>query len=64
MASESIAHKAFGLMGYWLRDVDTDTWDMDTFRKICRHHWKERLKIRKITKFESDLLKTYGDIAP
>ena len=28
------------------------------------HHWKERLKISKIAKFESDLFKTNEDIAP
>ena len=27
---------------------------MDQFGKIRRHHWKERLKISKIAKFESD----------
>ena len=37
---------------------------MDTLGKIRRHHWKERYKIDKIAKFESDLLKTYEDIAP
>ena len=37
---------------------------MDKFGKIRRHHWKERYKINKIAKFESDLLKTYEDIAP
>ena len=36
---------------------------MDKFGKIRRHHWKERYKINKIAKFESDLLKTYEDIA-
>ena len=36
---------------------------MDKFGKICRHHIKERLKINKITKFESDLLKAYKDTA-
>ena len=33
--------------------------DIDKFGKICQHHWKEHLKISKIAKFESDLLKTY-----
>ena len=33
--------------------------DMDKLRRI----WKERLKISKIAKFESNLLKTNGDIA-
>ena len=28
--------------------------DMDQLRKICRHHWKERLKGSKIAKFKSD----------
>ena len=37
---------------------------MDKFGKICRHHIKERLKINKISKFESDLLKAYKDTAP
>ena len=37
---------------------------MDKLRNIRRHHWKERLKITKIAKFESDLLKTNQDIAP
>ena len=36
---------------------------MDKLGKIRRHHWKERLKINKIAKFESDLLKTNEDIA-
>ena len=33
------------------------TFDMD------KYHWKERFKISKIAKFESDLLKTNEDIA-
>ena len=37
---------------------------MDKFGKIRRHHRKERLKIGKIAKFESDLLKAYKDTAP
>ena len=37
---------------------------MDAFGKISRHHWKERYKINKIAKFESDLLKTNEDTAP
>ena len=40
------------------------TSDMDQLRKILAHHWKERLKISKIAKFETDLLKTNEDIAP
>ena len=36
---------------------------MDKFGKICRHHIKERLKVNKVTKFESDLLKAYKDTA-
>ena len=40
------------------------TFDMDEFGKIRRHHWKGRLKISKISKFESDLLKSYKDTAP
>ena len=35
------------------------TFDMDKLRRI----WKEPLKIRKIAKFKSNLLKTNGDIA-
>ena len=37
---------------------------MDELGKIRRFHRKERLKISKIAKFESDLLKTNKDIAP
>ena len=37
---------------------------MDKFGKIRRHLWKERLKISKIAKFESDLFKTNEDIDP
>ena len=37
---------------------------MDKFGKISQHHWKEHLKINKITKFESDLLKNSEEIAP
>ena len=37
---------------------------MDKLAKIRRHHWKGRLKISKINKFERDLLKTNEDIAP
>ena len=37
---------------------------MDKFSKIRQHHWKECLKISKIAKFESDLLKTNDDTAP
>ena len=37
---------------------------MDQLRKIRRHHWKERVKISKIAKFESDLLKTKEDTVP
>ena len=36
---------------------------MGKFRKIRGHHWKEGLKISKIVKFESDLLKTNEDVA-
>ena len=39
------------------------TFDMDPFGKICRHHWKERLKINKIAKFENDLFKINEDTA-
>ena len=34
---------------------------MDKLGKIRRHHWKKRLKISKIAKFESDLFKTNED---
>ena len=37
------------------------TFDMYKLGKIRRHHWKERLKISIIAKFESDLLKTNED---
>ena len=37
---------------------------MGKFRKIHWHHWKERLKISKIAKFESDLLKPKIDAPP
>ena len=37
---------------------------MDKLGKIRRHHWKERLKINKVDKFESDLLKSNEDMAP
>ena len=30
------------------------SFDMDKFGKIRRHHWKERLNVSKIAKFESD----------
>ena len=38
--------------------------NMDQLGKIRRHHWKERVKISKIAKFESDLLKTKEDTVP
>ena len=37
--------------------------NMDQLGKIRRHHWKERVKISKTAKFESDLLKTKEDTA-
>ena len=42
------------------------TFDMDKLGIIRRHHWKERLKISKAAKFESDLLKPVSneDITP
>ena len=42
------------------------TFDMDKLVIIRRHHWKERLKISKAAKFESDLLKPVSneDITP
>ena len=36
----------------------------DQLAKISQHGGKERVKISKAAKFESDLLKTYGDTAP
>ena len=36
---------------------------MDKLGKIRQLHWKERLEISKIAKFENDLLKTNKDIA-
>ena len=49
---------------FFLTDPSTcprffSTFDMDKLRRI----WKEPLKIRKIAKFKSNLLKTNGDIA-
>ena len=37
-----------------MRDYSYSTFDVDKLRKICRHHWKERLKMSKIAQFESD----------
>ena len=37
---------------------------MDKLGKIRRLHWKERLSVRKIVKFEGDLSKTIVDIVP
>ena len=37
---------------------------MDQLQKICWHHWKERQKISKIAKFESDTSYVSDDIAP
>ena len=37
---------------------------MDKLGTNRRHHWKKLLKISKIAKFESDLLKINEDIAP
>ena len=34
---------------------------MDKLGKIRRLHWKERLEVRKIVKFEGDLSKTIVD---
>ena len=39
------------------------TFDEGKLGEIRRHQWKERLKISKIAKFESELLKTNKDIA-
>ena len=38
--------------------------DLDQLGKIRRHHWKERLYISTIVKFESDSIKTTEDVAP
>lgn len=38
--------------------------DLDQLGKIRRHHWKERLYISTIVKFESDSIKTNEDVAP
>ena len=40
------------------------TFDMGKLGQNRRHQWKERLKISKIAKFESDLFKTIEDTAP
>ena len=40
------------------------TFDTDKLGTNRRHHWKKLLKISKIAKFESDLLKINEDIAP
>ena len=37
---------------------------MDELEKIRQHHWKERLKVSKIAKFEIEFFKTNKDIAP
>ena len=37
---------------------------MNKFGKIRPHHWKERLKISEIAKFESDTSLASEDIAP
>ena len=37
--------------------------DVDQLAKIRRHHWKEHPIISKITKFESDRMKTNKDMA-
>ena len=37
---------------------------MDKFGKICRHHWKERLNVSNIAKFESDTSSASEDIGP
>jgi len=34
------------------------TFDMDQLGKILQHHWKERIKISKLAKFESDTVKS------
>ena len=37
---------------------------MDKLAKIHRDCWKEHLKINKVAKFESDMLKTNKDMHP
>ena len=34
------------------------TFDMDQLRKTLWHHWKERIKMSKLAKFESDTVKS------
>ena len=45
-------------------DWEQERLSWDQLAKIHQHGWKERLKISKVAKFESDLLKTYEDTAP
>ena len=40
------------------------TFHMGQLAKIHRHRWKERLKISKAAKFESNRIKTNEDMAP
>jgi len=40
------------------------TFHRDQLAKIHRHRWKECLKINKVSKFESDRMKTNKDMAP
>ena len=40
------------------------TFRRDQLAKVHRHRWKERLKISKVAKFESDRMKTNKDMAP
>ena len=40
------------------------TLNMDQLGKIRQLYWKERLKICRTAKFQSDLLKTNEDVAP
>ena len=40
------------------------TFDMDKLGTNRQHHWKERINISKIAKFQSDLLKINEDITP
>ena len=42
----------------------SSTFDMDQLVRIYRHCRKERLKITKLAKFESDMSETSEDIAP
>ena len=40
-------------LGFQTLSRALSTFDMDQFGKICRNHWKKRLKISKLVKLES-----------